>query len=777
MFDWQEVSQRRGIAATLTVLAGLSILAPLRPAASPETTVGLFLIVGAILEWVHGQRRPTAGERLSAWREGAVTLLMASLLLGAPLLSGSALVIFLAVSFIVEGVRHVTRGLYRPAGSQPRRLTAGAFDIMAGVALLLFLRGDAAIVWTVAAAGAFRLFDAARRIARARVVGWDQAGDSLIEDLQLLDVPELKALGDTLEMEATARAPVDRGWVTAFLATLLAIHAGRMGGGLSLSSLLGPVAAVLGDVVVALLFTMGVALPFHLMVQRASHPFERRAWRWLVTRTSVSRSGRLLGGTVRTVLMSRLRSEMQWQLARLSLPAAIGRGVRIGLPFAAIIAATVPMWGMSWYFDTENWAAGIYNSWAETRTDDWRAAMVRAVAASERQAGRVPDFSVSPPGLGPSFSFVVIGDTGEGDASQHVLHDQLLSVTAREDVRFVLVSSDVVYPTGAMRDYEAKFWLPFKGVTKPVFAIPGNHDWYDALEGFNATFLTAGAARTAIAARVNADLKISTTTAGRIDELVAEAARLRREYAVPTGFQQAPFFDIQTDTFALVAVDTGVVKRVDDEQLVWLEQALARARGKTILAVLGHPFYAGGMDLRPGHEDFQKLYDLLKANGVATVMAGDTHDLEHYVEPDGRGGDAMQHVVNGGGGAYLSFGSALAWPAEPALGHWAYYPSSSAAIAKIDAQTPWWKRPAWWWTRGFGAWPFSAEWLSAAFDYNTAPFFQSFVEVRVEPGRLVIRPYGPHGRLRWSDLSTSPGARPAGAGPDDPVEWVSEGQR
>jgi uncharacterized membrane protein HdeD (DUF308 family) len=352
MFDWREVSQRRGIAATLTVLAGLSILAPLRPSASPETSVGLFLIAGAILEWVHGQRRPTVAERLSAWREGAVTLVIAALLLSAPLLSGNALVLFLAVSFIIEGARHLARGLRRPGPGQSRRLTVGTLNLVAGLALLWFLRGDAAVVWTVAAAGAFRLFVAAGRVSRARVLRSDEAGDSLIEDLQLLDVPELKALGDTLELEAAARAPVDRGWVTAFLATLLAIHSGRMGGGFSLSSLLGPVAAVLGDIVVALLFTMGVALPFHLMVQRLSHPFERRAWRWLVTRTPTSRRARLVHSGVRTVLMSRLRSEMQWQLARLSLPAAIGRGVRIGLPFAAIIAATVPMWGMSWYFDT-----------------------------------------------------------------------------------------------------------------------------------------------------------------------------------------------------------------------------------------------------------------------------------------------------------------------------------------------------------------------------------------------------------------------------------------
>ena len=65
------------------------------------------------------------------------------------------------------------------------------------------------------------------------------------------------------------------------------------------------------------------------------------------------------------------------------------------------------------------------------------------------------------------------------------------------------------------------------------------------------------------------------------------------------------------------------------------------------------------------------------------------------------------------------------------------------------------------------------EWLSAAFDFNVAPFYQSFVEVRVEPsaGRVRLLPYGVDGRLRWTDLQTSPGLRPAGAAPEDPVEW------
>jgi hypothetical protein len=31
-----------------------------------------------------------------------------------------------------------------------------------------------------------------------------------------------------------------------------------------------------------------------------------------------------------------------------------------------------------------------------------------------------------------------------------------------------------LYPVGAMKDYEAKFWLPFKGTGKPMYAIPAD---------------------------------------------------------------------------------------------------------------------------------------------------------------------------------------------------------------------------------------------------------------------------------------------------------------
>jgi hypothetical protein len=137
----------------------------------------------------------------------------------------------------------------------------------------------------------------------------------------------------------------------------------------------------------------------------------------------------------------------------------------------------------------------------------------------------------------------------------------------------------------------------------------------------------------------------------------------------------------------------------------------------------------------------------------------------------------MHHFVNGGGGAYLSIGSALDWPKDPSAKAWAFYPSPESIRAKLDAETPAWKLPFWLWIRHFGAWPLSIETLSGMFDFNHAPFFQSFVEVRVEASknRVVFLLHGANGPLRWRDLHTS-GPTLAEAGrPDDLVQFVIPG--
>ncbi len=52
----------------------------------------------------------------------------------------------------------------------------------------------------------------------------------------------------------------------------------------------------------------------------------------------------------------------------------------------------------------------------------------------------------------------------------------------------MFIVSDVVYPAGGIDEYEDKFYRPYKDYPGPVYAVPGNHDWYDDLTGFMFTF-------------------------------------------------------------------------------------------------------------------------------------------------------------------------------------------------------------------------------------------------------------------------------------------------
>jgi uncharacterized membrane protein HdeD (DUF308 family)/3',5'-cyclic AMP phosphodiesterase CpdA len=769
----QNVTRERfGLGTIALALAGLAAAAPILLGPGALRLVGTVLTLAGLLEALHCFRRVRQDVQRSAYASAGLTFTMGLLVLGAPGLAETALPMLLGASFVIDAVQRAV-GLRR---RQDRRTTLTISLAVAGnlaMALVLLVLWRRSTIWTIAITGALRIVGVGWNMVTSPPPSRDAA--TMIRHFGLPDHPDVIRLGERLAREESARRPYDRRWIFALVAILFATHVGRMQADWTLVGLLAPIFAVVGDLAAAMLLAVGVMGPIRLALRRATWPLERRGWTRLVA-SSIERPPRLLDRLLRLYLVRNLRIWIRFHQMRDSLPLVVERALMMSLPVVAVFVATVPIWGMSWYFNSENWAASIYNSWAEHRTDTWRTAMTRAVLASTPGADPAGALTITPPELGRDFAFLVIGDPGEGDASQHVLRDQIIRAGIDPAVRFMVISSDVIYPTGSMNDYEANFWLPFKGFDKPVYAIPGNHDWYDALEGFVATFYRPDAARAAMRARVEADNRLTSTTDTRVAWLIGEAARLRREYQVPTGFQRAPYFQIQTERFALIMVDTGVLRRVDADQLAWLRAALEQSRGKFKMAILGHPLYAGGYYQAADDPDFRILHDLMHEYRVEIVMAGDTHDLELYVERYQAGGRelVMHHVVNGGGGAYLSSGTALAWPPSPALPQWAFHPTTAQLTAKIDFHTPRWKWPFWVWTKHFGAWPFSVEWLSAAFDYNVAPFFQSFVEVRVEPsaGRVRMLPWGVHGRLRWADLQASPGWRPPAARADELVEIV-----
>ena len=339
---------------------------------------------------------------------------MGLLVLSAPALVGSGLVFLLGVFFLVDGLWQLGAvWMGRRRGQAVRRAALAAAGNLAAATVVFVLWNSAATAWVVALAAAARILGAGWSMVTAPVHMIDDTYETFSEALGLPDDPDVRATGERLLDEERRRRPVDRGWILAFLATLFAIHVGRMEADWTLVGLLGPFVAVLGDVLVALLLAFCVIGPARVGLRRLTRPVRRWAWKRLgAGKGSPSRWG---DRWLRSWLAWQLRLSIRARQGRYSLPFATERALGAALPVVAVFVATVPIWGMSWYFDTENWAAEIYNSWAEQRTDTWRAEMVRAVR-STTPAGQAESFDVRPSGLAGDWSFLVVGDPGEGDA-------------------------------------------------------------------------------------------------------------------------------------------------------------------------------------------------------------------------------------------------------------------------------------------------------------------------------------------------------------------------
>ncbi|MCI0380713.1 MAG: metallophosphoesterase [Gemmataceae bacterium] len=739
----------------------------------------LVLIFGLLQNFTgFALRDPEAG---SWFARGGSSILTGLLLIAMPKLTFAGLALLLGLSWIISGGSAIVAAIGR---SRPPDWHWHAADGLVNLALGLAI----ALQWPVTGIVSVGLCVGLRYVS----AGWSilvgappaaltqvaEAGLHPDKRLGLAPHPYIAKLRDELANEEMVRSRVDRGWCWLFLFTFFAIHAARMDTDWNLVGMLSPVGAVLGDVLIAIFLAYALVAPISTSWRGMTRSLERRGWNWYLARADRGERAGIWSRAVGWWLARRMRKALRRSQARGSATAAMGWGLRAGLPAVAILMALTPLWGVSWFFNTETWVTGAWEVWAEKRTDTWRVQMVQAVKEEYgAAAGELDFFRVVPDGVSgvKDFSFVVIGDTGEGDASQHILRDQLLLLGQKPEVKFLVVSSDVIYPSGAMKDYEPKFYLPFKGFHKPIYAVPGNHDWYDALESFTANFLEPKAARVALRARREADLRLTTTTEARIDSMIEQAEFLRREYQIRAALQRAPYFEMLADQFSLIAVDTGILRRVDVDQFHWLEGALERARDRFKLVILGHPLYAAGRYQAEGEEGFAKVHALLKKHAVDVVMGGDTHDFEYYKEnyTGGENGRSMYHFVNGGGGAYLSIGTALNWPKQPPVQECGFYPRADALTASLDANTSTWKRPLWYWVKHLDAWPSSPEAVASAFNYDRAPFFQSVMEVRVEASTNTVRfwLYGASGRLRWRDLHVHDERIPNGQASDDLVEF------
>jgi uncharacterized membrane protein HdeD (DUF308 family) len=795
------LDQRQVRGVLVVVMGCLAVAAPFFAGPLTFFVGGVLLIACGVLEMLETFRAPDGASLRATFLSGELSILGGILLLSAPELVMKGVALLLAASFLIDGIgKWVAAWRVRASRTGWKWMfVAGAVNIGLGLVL--------ATGWPVSGWQVMAVVVGVRML----TTGWSmmlgrlpQATAPVMQKdmhpdlrLRLAPHPAFATLNASLEAEEDRRRAIDARWCWTFVILFFAIHLGRMRVYWTLTGIIDPLVAVAGDVGVALLLAFCVILPVRLAWRKLTRPLERRAWQRTLAAMDQGRSSSFVDRLKRGWLTGRMRFTRRLDQMRHSLRPALRWGLLAGLPATAVLVAINPIWGsLNYFFNSETWASGVWHRWAAARTDTWRENMVEALREHYRPEG-VPDdrlFRVEPAGLSGSedFTFLVAGDTGDGGAAQHSLRDQYVLLGKRPDVKFLVVSSDVIYPDGAMRDYEANFYLPFKGFTKPIYAIPGNHDWYDALEGFAANFLKEDAARICMLSRLDTDGGLTTRARGRVDRYIREAARLRKEFGINAALQRGPFFEVQTAQFALIAVDTGVLKTVDSAQWDWLKAALARSRGKFTMVILGHPLYTAGHyqgnvdeltgewspPLAAGDDTaaFTAIHRLLRAHPVEVVMAGDMHFFEYYREAFTDQGQTrtMHHFVNGGGGAYVCVGMPFDWPRTPDVPVWTLYPRKDTIIAKLDAQTPAWKMPLWLWVKHFSGWPFSGYILSAAFDHNKAPFFQSFVEIQVLPSKREVRflPHNANGRLRWRDLENFQALMPAENSADDLVEFI-----
>jgi 3',5'-cyclic AMP phosphodiesterase CpdA len=259
------------------------------------------------------------------------------------------------------------------------------------------------------------------------------------------------------------------------------------------------------------------------------------------------------------------------------------------------------------------------------------------------------------------FRFLILGDTGEGDKSQYGLLPLLRAL--KPD--FMIINGDVAYPAGRISardeddDYVCGFFHPYRDFNCPIWAVPGNHEYYG--EGRGREFY---------------NIFCSQVYASRWESY---GLRLVQQ---PSMFWELKEPDRQND-LVVIGIDSGQAANLDGTtkkwwevwkqshpgdptQLDWLSDRLRKAQrdGHSVIIM----FHIPGL-VREEHDNKTHLKTLHQIIGsyscVKLVVCGHEHNYQHYSpatferylqekhqasisNPD------LQYIVSGGGGAYLT---------------------------------------------------------------------------------------------------------------------------
>ncbi len=233
--------------------------------------------------------------------------------------------------------------------------------------------------------------------------------------------------------------------------------------------------------------------------------------------------------------------------------------------------------------------------------------------------------------------------------------DGALIHTPRGDI--LLFGGDTAYPVATADEITARVIEPFNqvlaerddGRARVLLGIPGNHDWYDGLDGFGRLF------RRHLVARVERP------SGGRISRtLIDRYADFAREFVLggqidkPRTLDLTGYQPVQSASYFALPVAPGIgmlavdrqLKNIDSRQqhffVGWLNQNLAMSPW----VVLPDPAYRFGGHSVTGSAMVESL-GLSLTGRPHFVLSGDVHHYRREVE------GPSQFVTAGGGGAFL----------------------------------------------------------------------------------------------------------------------------
>ncbi|MGQ0837463.1 metallophosphoesterase family protein [Actinokineospora sp.] len=236
---------------------------------------------------------------------------------------------------------------------------------------------------------------------------------------------------------------------------------------------------------------------------------------------------------------------------------------------------------------------------------------------------------------GDELWFDFVADLGDGfDATYSIaslLAAESVEVPGHDPLprgRLLIMGGDEVYPSASTRAYEDRSKgvyraaLPSaRGTAPTLFALPGNHDWYDGLTAFLRVFAQ------------------------------------RRPFGGWDTEQTRSYFAVELPhRWWLFAIDTQFDDYVDSPQLEYFRKASAELRpGDAVILCTPAPVWvdAGSGGHTKSHDTiafFER--EIVRARGasVRVMLSGDKHHYARYAERDG----SRQLVTAGLGGAYLA---------------------------------------------------------------------------------------------------------------------------